>query len=495
MPDAADVIARAHGTRVVVVGAGLGGLVAARECAKLGLQVTVIEAADRLGGSVAPALLGDLTTDAGADRFAPGTAVAALVDELGLTERVVTALPGTRWISGIPSGAAPAPADTFRGIPANPWADDVRAIIGWGGAWRAYLDRLRPPLTIGHQQSLGALVRRRMGERVLQRLVAPAAAGVFGLSPDDVDVAVAAPGLGAALTRTGSLAGAVAQLLPDAPPPADRSLDGGMTGLVTALAGSLAELGATVRTGLRAERLTAAGGRWRVEVAPSQLEAADAADDDTDPIDADLVVVATAEAAARALCGPIAALPTAAESRRVEAITLLVDSPELDAPPRGPEVVPVPGTAVASAALHLTATWAWLAEAAGPGRHVVRVVLPAEHTDTLTDAEAVSLAGAEASALLGVPLPVDRVRAAHRLPASVAAPASVIGHAEHAAGIRSALDAHAARAFGPDSRSGLAAVGAWVAGTGMAAVVADALAEADRARSRVLWGQDPDRSA
>jgi hypothetical protein len=39
--------------------------------------------------------------------------------------------------------------------------------------WRAYLDRLRPPLTIGRERSLGALVRSRMGARLRDRLVAP----------------------------------------------------------------------------------------------------------------------------------------------------------------------------------------------------------------------------------------------------------------------------------------------------------------------------------
>src|SRR5690606_22652095 len=96
---------------------------------------------------------------------------------------------------------------------ANPFADDVRRIIGWGGAWRAYVDRLRPPLTIGQERSLGALVTKRMGAKVRDLLVAPVTAGVYSADPDDVDTDVAAPGLNEALTRTGSLSGGVAQLL------------------------------------------------------------------------------------------------------------------------------------------------------------------------------------------------------------------------------------------------------------------------------------------
>ena len=89
---------------------------------------------------------------------------------------------------------------------------DVRRIIGWRGTWRAYLDRLRPPLTIGQERSLGRLVRTRMGEPVLDRMVAPLSLGAFSIHPDDVDVEIVAPGLNAALTRTGTLAGAVTQV-------------------------------------------------------------------------------------------------------------------------------------------------------------------------------------------------------------------------------------------------------------------------------------------
>ncbi|MFT3797555.1 FAD-dependent oxidoreductase [Microbacterium sp.] len=50
-PQTPDLAERAHGTHVVVVGGGVAGLVAAWECAKLGIAVTVLEASDRLGGA------------------------------------------------------------------------------------------------------------------------------------------------------------------------------------------------------------------------------------------------------------------------------------------------------------------------------------------------------------------------------------------------------------------------------------------------------------
>jgi len=475
MSDAAALIAHARDTRVVVVGGGVAGLVAARECAKVGMQVTILEAADALGGAVTGIEVDGVRVDAGADRFTGSGPVRELIEELQLQGRIVAARPGARWVSGLPSGAAPLPRASLLGIPANPWAEDARRFIGWRGAWRAYLDRLRPPLTIGHRQSLGELVRSRMGDRVRDRMVAPATSGIFGITPDEVDVAAVAPGLGAALTRTGSLAGAVGQLLPGNESPW-LSLDGGMSALVDALAEHLEELGATVRTAVRATSVAATAGAWQVRTAG----AADAAGGESSAdgiVPADLLIIATGERTARELLAPVVELPVQTSSTPVEAITLLVEAPELDAPPRGPEVVPVPGTATARSVEHLTVTWEWLADALGAGRHLVRVVLPSSSTSGLDDAAAISLAAAEAGTLLGVPLPEERVRFAHRLRAELAPPASVIGHGDRAHLIGAAVDPH----------PGLVVTGAWISGSGLARVVEDARRRAERVRRQALW--------
>ena len=213
----AELAARAGDVRVAVVGGGMAGLVAALECAKLGIAVTVFEASDRLGGVLRSARVAGIAVDAGAESYATrGGTVRALIDDLGLSDAVVSPAAGRAWVAGLPGGeakdAAPLPAGGVLGIPENVWAPDVVRILGRSGAWRAYLDRLRPPLTIGHDRSLGHLVRSRMGERVLDRLVAPVTSGVYSSRPDDIDVDLAAPGLNAALTRTGSLSGAVGAL-------------------------------------------------------------------------------------------------------------------------------------------------------------------------------------------------------------------------------------------------------------------------------------------
>jgi oxygen-dependent protoporphyrinogen oxidase len=514
-----DLAARAAEKHVVVVGGGIGGLVAARECAKVGMRVTVLEAAEALGGAIRRVELDGVTVDAGAESYATrGGLVRALVEELDLGDRIAAPQAGGAWLAGIPGvGAAPLPVGGILGIPANPFQPDVRRIIGWSGVWRAYLDRVRPPLTIGHQLSLGKLVASRMGAKVRDRLVAPVTTGVYSASPDDVDIDVAAPGLNAALTRVGSLSGAVQALRDEAaakasearaaakaPGAAVEGLSGGMSTLVDALAADLARLDAEVRTGVRVRSVRKTGATWAVEVEVEGAPAGDvpASTDDADAIvadlhaaaadavhplieelDADAVIIATPESAAREILASVvpALLKTeAAASPEIEIVTLLLDAPELAAAPRGTGVLTVPGSHTAKALTHSTAKWGWVREAAG-ARQIVRVSFGAQGepaaTAGLSDDAAADLARREAAALLGVAIAPEAVVASHRGRFIQSQPASIIGSAERRTAARAAIEAV----------PGVAAVGAWLAGTGLAQVIPDARDEADRLRRALLW--------
>ena len=70
---------------VVVVGAGVAGLVAARDLARRGHDVVVVDPAGRAGGCVAAHVVGGMVLDSGAESFATRSPVVAdLVTELGL---------------------------------------------------------------------------------------------------------------------------------------------------------------------------------------------------------------------------------------------------------------------------------------------------------------------------------------------------------------------------------------------------------------------------
>ena len=220
-----------------MIGAGIAGLTVARDLARAGVPVTVVEAGDRVGGQLAAIRMAGLDLDAAAESFATrGGAVAALASDLGLGADIVLPRETPAWLVGADGDARPLPAASVLGIPAHPRADDVVAAIGRRAAWRASLDAVVPLRRPEAYRSLGDLVRSRMGARVRDALVAPVVRGVYSTTPDALALSLAAPGLPDALRSSRSLAGAVGRLRSASPAGSQvAGLRGGVHRLATAL--------------------------------------------------------------------------------------------------------------------------------------------------------------------------------------------------------------------------------------------------------------------
>ena len=204
------------------------------------------------------------------------------------------------------------------------------------------------------------------------------------------------------------------------------------------------------------------------------------------------VLLACAERSGRALLAPLIPAESAAPlalPAPVEVVTLLLDAPLLDAAPRGNGVlVAAPRAGAprvsAKALTHSSAKWPWLAaELAGhPGRHAIRLSYGAQGAASpsagLDDAALTALALADAGALLGVPLNAGQVRGMHRASWPGSQPVAQRGRAERGAALRRRI-----AGLGPAGT--LDAAGAWLAGTGLAAVIPDAEAAAARLVDRL----------
>ncbi|MFI2753842.1 protoporphyrinogen/coproporphyrinogen oxidase [Cellulomonas sp. P22] len=475
----------------VVVGGGVAGLVAARELATAGLRTLLVEERPEVGGAVGRHELAGLTLDSGAESFATrGGAVAVLADELGLRDRVVTPDPRGAWVQ-LPQGAGPLPRAGLLGIPADPWAPDVRRTIGLLGALRAGADRALPAswgtrAPAGGAVTVGGLVRARMGRRVLERLVRPVVAGVHAADPDDLAVDAVSPGLRAALAERGSLGAAVRSLRALAPAgSAVAGFEGGLHVLVDALLADVLARGVQVRTGVRATGVTrpadtpsaeddaVRGPGFEVELhGPDGAVARERTDR--------LVLATPAAVTLLAPVVPALAGLTPDAGAEVVLVTLVLDAPALDAAPRGTGVLVSPAVrgVRAKALTHASAKWSWLARATPAGRHVVRLSYgiaghggaapQAPDPRTLPDDELTSLALRDAAALLGVPLGAAELVASARVTWSQALPRPSARH-------RAVVDQVRAAAV---DVPGLAVCGAWVAGNGLASVVPDARAAA-----------------
>lgn len=406
----------------LVIGGGIGGMVAARRLALAGRSVTLFEAWSSLGGTVAGHTVGGLRLDAGAESFAlRGDTVSTLVAELGMADDIVSPNPQGAWLYPTSGTAVPLPKLSLLGIPGSPLAKDVIDVIGLRAAMRAYLETFLPGTYGTDTTSLGELVRKRMGTAVLDNLVAPIVRGVHSIDPHDIDVDRVAPGLRTATRKTGSLALGVMALREQSRAGSSvAGIRGGMHRISEALATDLERLGVTVRLNTRvtevdAHGLVAGGERFDGKVIVAAPRVIDK--DETTGRDAVLA-------------------------------TMVLDAPDLDSAPRGTGLLVATGApgVQARALTHATAKWEWLREAAS-GRHVIRLSYAARldgHHD---------IARRDAETLLGVPLP----------------PASV-------------LDFNVVRWRRPARQSytpdGISRVGETASGTGLAAVVGHAEREA-----------------
>ena len=290
--------------RVVVVGGGVSGLAAAlavRAAAPPGTEVTVVEQSDRLGGKLRTGEVAGMAAEDGAETFlvrAPEVVDLAHAVGLDLVHPVTAA--ASLWVDG---ALRPLPAGTLLGIPTDPDAVEAAHVLP-----PEALDRLRAepagtaPILADGDIAVGALVRPRLGDAVVDRLVDPLLGGVYAGSADHLSLAVTVPALATAVRQHTSLVRAAQAARAAAPAgsgPVFGSVPGGLSGLVGAVA---AASGAEFRFGLPVRELTPTPTGWRLVVGSAR---------DPELLEADAVVLAVPAGPAARLLGGVDAAAAA----------------------------------------------------------------------------------------------------------------------------------------------------------------------------------------
>lgn len=287
--------------RVAVVGGGVTGLTAAyrlRESLGPSAEIVLVDGAHRLGGKVHTAELAGCPFDVGAEAFlVRRPEVLRLADALGISNDVVH--PGGASATVRAGGRTrPLPAGTVMGVPAS--VESVRDVLSAAGLAAAQAEATLAPLRLGGADvPVGKLLRERVGDEVVDRLVEPLLGGVYAGSADVLGLRATIPALAAALDAGAeSVTAAATAALPTGGGQA-RAVFGAFRGGYRLLVDRLAaRAGADVRLGLpvRSLRPTALG--WRLEIGSAP---------NPQPLDADAVVLAVpAPSARRLLSGAVA---------------------------------------------------------------------------------------------------------------------------------------------------------------------------------------------
>lgn len=467
-------------SEIAVVGGGIAGLTAAWELVRAGATVRLYEASGRLGGALSSQQIAGIRADAGAEAFSTrSTSVTELINSLGLGEQVVSPNPVGAWLQ-LTDAVGPMPATGILGIPGDPEAPDVARLVGKTAAARAAED-LTSPMTgwaPDAAPTVGAVVRDRMGEELLTKLVSPITSGVHSTDPDALDLNTAAPGLYAAMLEHGSLARAVTAVKAAAPAgSAVQSLRGGMSSLIPALENGLRQAGAELFLNRPVENLNELN-EDRVLLAvdgPSALT---------------LLNRSGIHASSLSTDNDGELLSTQQDSRGVALVTLAVHAPGLDSHPRGTGMLVAPDVpeVQAKAMTHVTSKWEWAAEAMqqqwGPEHHLVRLsygrITDSPDSPRLgfhsPDEVLREAAIADLPLLTGVPLSKADVLDSTVLRWQRALPSTTAGHRQRATAVRAALAEQRAQVSlsGQHGQPKIWTAGTWFAGTGLARVIPDA---------------------
>ncbi|HLL67643.1 MAG TPA: protoporphyrinogen oxidase [Micromonosporaceae bacterium] len=450
--------------RVAVIGAGITGLAAAHRLVSLvpGAEVVLVDGAAAAGGKLRTGELAGGAFETGAEMFLTGdpgggpSGAVRLARAVGLGDRLVG--PATlRAALAVGGTLTPLPGGTLMGVPAD--------LSTLDGVARPAAERDRdgggPLLAPEQDVAVGDLVRRRLGDEVVDRLVDPLLGGVYAGHADAISLRMSIPALARAATIEHTLVGAartaIASRRFDPGLPVFSTVPGGVGRLVAAVLDALQAAGVGVRLGLPVRELARTPAGWRLVLGATR---------DPELITADAVVLAVPAAPAVRLLATAGGPPGVALDYASVALVGLA-LPAADLPELSGLLVPASEGYAVKAATFFDRKWAHLRRPDGVA--LVRMSLGRAGEEWVLqrdDAELARLAQDELARLLRrdrLPEPIDV--GVHRWGGAL--PQYPPGHADRVARLRAALPAT------------LAVAGAAYDGVGIPACIASGLAAAD----------------
>jgi oxygen-dependent protoporphyrinogen oxidase len=186
--------------RLIVVGGGISGLAAAHRAAELArergreIELTLLEAADRLGGTIQTERRDGFLVECGPDSFLSEKPWAlALCRRLGLEDRLVRTDDRFRRTFVVFRGRLHPLPEGFQLLAPTRLGPLLSSrLFSWPGKLRMACDLILPRGT-DPDESLGAFVRRRLGREALERVAQPLVAGIYTADPDELSLRATMP--------------------------------------------------------------------------------------------------------------------------------------------------------------------------------------------------------------------------------------------------------------------------------------------------------------
>jgi oxygen-dependent protoporphyrinogen oxidase len=187
--------------RIIVVGGGISGLAASHRLMEisrerhLNLEITMVEAGQRLGGSISTEQVDGFLVEAGPDSFISEKPWALqLCERLGITSRLLPLQTTRQNLYVVHRGSLhPLPEGFILMAPTRLWPMIRSPLFSWSGKLRMALDLILPRRGHESDESLASFVRRRFGSEVLERVAQPLIGGIYAADPEELSVAATLP--------------------------------------------------------------------------------------------------------------------------------------------------------------------------------------------------------------------------------------------------------------------------------------------------------------
>lgn len=185
--------------RVVIVGGGISGLSAAYYLrrARKDLDLTLLEARERLGGVITTLHRDGFVVEGGPDSFIIQKPWALqLCHDLGIQQRLIAPDPANRKVYVLSRGRLQElPPGMMTGAPARLGPFLKTRLISWPGKLRMALDLVLPRGHDSGDESLGTFIRRRLGREAVDRIADPILGGIHVSDVDRLSLAMTFPRL------------------------------------------------------------------------------------------------------------------------------------------------------------------------------------------------------------------------------------------------------------------------------------------------------------
>lgn len=209
--------------KIVIVGGGITGLSAAYHLQKqikeknFPFEVKLVEASSRLGGRIQSITRDGYTIELGPDSLlARKPAAVKLAEELGLSDQMIRNGTGQSYIL-IKNKLHKMPKGAYMGVPKEIRPLLASDVFSLKGKLRALMDLVLPKSKIKGDQSLGAFMRHRFGNEIVDYQIDPLLSGIHSGDIDQMSLQAIYPMFYQVEQEYGSVMRGLQKTLPKAP--------------------------------------------------------------------------------------------------------------------------------------------------------------------------------------------------------------------------------------------------------------------------------------